>query len=350
MRGNFRSLFLYRAVLPLLLIAAGVTVLQADYRRQQESDPFVRAIIWGEHTARAWIQIGDQPFHVVPGTTVNKTWYVSEIRRRSVLFSNRQTGIFLEAPLVTKEKPRFNRDTSFWSHELSLWDALELVSMAFKFNLVMHHQTGGSVKPQCHAETLERMLLKFMPPHTRFALSGPTLFVLPVQINRESWTEILNRARKNSHDPISQRFTGLLHSGTLLSRGDDIQFVLRQISLGSGVPIQFPSSMHFPVFAHFKDVPFYHILTKIAYINQCFLIDRTGGIEIQPLSTTRDSFPGPQFPELLTTGAWEPQPGTGPHPPPPVPWAPPVPHSWERLPPPAMHASDTRTVAPADSF
>jgi len=337
-------------VLVVLLLFFIHATAWADYRRPNESDPFVRSILWGTHTARALVQLHDEPFHVVPGTTIDRTWYVSEVRRQSVLFRNRKTGTFVDAPLVTREKPRFNRLTSFWSHEISLWDAVELVSMGYKYSVVMHYETGGSVKPQCHADSLERMLQKFMPPHVRFAIVGPVLVVLPNRIYQENWRDILKRVKEINPDATAQRYSGLMQSGTVHSRGDDIQFVLRQISLGSGVMIFFPSSLHFPVYAAFKDMPFHHILTMIAAVNQCVLIDRVGGIEFQPMSQTRAIFPGPQLPDMLTVGPWEPQPGSGPHPPAPVPWAPADPGAWRRLPPPAIPASEAAVISPADSF
>lgn len=335
-------------MLPLFLCLS--VAASADYRRQSENDPFVRAILWGTHTARALVQLHDEPFHVVPGTTLDRTWYVSEVRRRSVLFRNRKTGTFVEAPLVTREQPRFNRLTSFWSHEIPLWDAVEMAAMGYRYNVIMHYETGGSVKPQCHADSLERMLAKFMPSHVRFSIVGPILIVLPQRIYEENWREILARVKEVDPDAGAQRYSGLMQSGTLHSRGDDIQYVLRQISLGSGVPIYFPSTLHFPVFAAFKDMPFHHILSMIAIVNQCVLFDRSEGIEIQPLAQTKALFPNSQLPIMLMVGPWEPQPGSGPHPPAPLPWAPADPGAWQRLPPPAVPASETGEIKPADSF
>jgi hypothetical protein len=115
---------------------------------------------------------------------------------------------------------------------------------------------------------------------------------------------------------LALRFPGLNKSGILFSRGDDIQFVLKKIALGGKTPIQFPRDLHFPVYCSFRNMPFFQILKKIVYLNQCIIIERENGLEITPWprQILRNK-PVPDYPRIIVNPI-EPQPGTGPNPPP----------------------------------
>lgn len=298
--------------------------------RSLANAPEVRAILFHERDARAWIYYQGQRLHVVPKMRIDAEWKVEEIRRESVLFSRASTHSFIEMTLQPPLKARWHRGTSFVGHPIGLWEALELVGRGFGFHVVMHFQAGGSVIPCHHAESLERMLLKILPAHHRFALAGPVLLVLPVRPAGEGWTEVLARLRKVDPDTLTIRFPGLKKPGSLVSRGDDIQFVLRQIALGGKTPLQFPKDLHFPVYASFKEIPFCQILSKVVYLNQCFLIEREDGLEIQPFSRQIQPVLSPPAPDLLLAGPQEPQMGWGPQPP--MPFDPEA-AGWERMPP-----------------
>ncbi|RCK79754.1 MAG: hypothetical protein OZSIB_3908 [Candidatus Ozemobacter sibiricus] len=312
------------------LVVGPVARAAAIMVRAQPGDPEVRAILFHERDARAWIYYQGQRLHVIPKMRIDAEWKVEEIRRESVLFYRSSTHSFIEMTLALPRQARRHRGYSFFGHPIGLWEALELVSRGFGFHAVMHFQAGGTVVPCHHAESLERMLLKILPPHHRFALAGPVLLVLPVRPAAEPWTEVLARMRKTDPEALTIRFPGLKKPGSLVSRGDDIQFVLRQIALGGETPLQFPKDLHFPVYASFKDVPFCQILTKVVYLNQCFLIEREDGLEIQPFPRQIQPVLTPPVPDLLQAGPQEPQMGWGPQPPLPTD---PEAAGWERLPP-----------------
>ncbi len=302
--------------LVLILVSGGYPSLFAQFRPVQGDDPLVKAVFWGPTETRAWIYYRGQRFHVVPGMKLDSEWRVEEIRRSSILFRRTSTRTFLEIPINRKLNCHFHRECSFIGNPIGLWEAIELVSRGFGFNAVMHFQAGGSVMPECHAESLVRMLPRFLPPGHRSTLSGPVLLVFPVQPAGERWGEVLKRLNKCDPERLAVRFPKLLKPGSVFSRGDDIQFVLRQISLGGEVPVQFPRDLHFPVYASFRNVPFCQILVKVVYANQCFLVEREEGLEIQPWPRQILPISRPPIDQMIFVDPFEPQPGWGPHPPP----------------------------------
>ncbi|NLI77315.1 MAG: hypothetical protein GX442_12845 [Candidatus Riflebacteria bacterium] len=320
------------AILALLFLslfwAAGPAA--AVLIRSEAGDPEVRAILKHERDGRAWVYYQGQRIHVIPKMRLDAEWSVEDIRRQSILFHRTSTHSFVEMKLSCAIRAPYHRGWSFLGHPLGLWEALELVGRGFGFNVVMNFQAGGSVLPHHHAESLERMLLRMLPPHHRFAIAGPVLLVLPVHPAGENWTDVLARMKQLDPESLAIRYPGLKKAGSLLSRGDDIQFVLRQIALGGETPLQFPKDLHFPVYASCKDIPFFQILAKVVYVNQCFIIEREDGLEIMPFPRQVQPVLSPPAPELLIAGPEEPQMGWGPQPPAPFD---PEGAGWERLPP-----------------
>jgi hypothetical protein len=243
-------------------------------------------------------------------------WQIEEIRRESILFRRTSTRSFAEIYLNPPQKARFHREWSFYGHPIALWEATELLAHGFGYQAVMHFQAGGAVTPGNHGDNIYKLMQKVIPPHHRFAIVGPVMLVLPVQPSGEEWTEVLNRMNKCIPERLALRYPGLNRPGIVISRGDDIQFILRKISLGGKVPVQFPRDLHFPVYASFRNIPFSHILAKIIYLNQCIIIEREEGLEITPWPRQiLQRRPYPDYP-LIQTLPSEPFSGSGPNPPP----------------------------------
>jgi len=305
--------------------------LFADYRQSQTGEPSVRAILYGAKEKRAWIYHQGQRFHVVPGMHIDSEWTVEEIRRESVLFRKTSTRDFVEMKVLSSKPARFHRFWSFVGQPLALWETLEILTLGFGFNAVMHYQAGGPVVPAHHADSLEGMLLKALPSHHRFAFVGPILLVLPVHPAAENWTNVIARLKQFDPQTLTIRYPGLSKPGTLLARGSDVQFVMKQIALGGKVPIQFPRDLHFPVYATFRDIPFCQILVKTLYLNQCFIIEREEGLEVQPWPRQVQPILIAPIPQMISVGPFEPQPGWGPTVPPEM--QPPDESDWKKFSP-----------------
>ena len=280
-----------------------------QYRKPEPGEPVVEAILRGPGGGRAWIRYNGERFHALAGMRLDSEWRVEDIRRESVLFKRISNRSFVEMPISMPNKAPYHRDWSFIGLPTGLWEALELLTAGFGYHVVMHFQAGGGVTPFIHGTTLEKMLLKLMPRHHRFAFAGSVLLVLPVEAAGEPWTMILDRLKQRDPEEAAVRFQGLKKPGTLLARGDDIQQVLRQISLGGETPMQFPKDLHFPVYASFRQVPFCQILAKIVYLNQCFIIDRTDCLEIMPWPRQIQPMLSRTAPEFFRVGPQESQPG-----------------------------------------
>ena len=276
------SMFLL--IFAFLSAAASIAHTGPQFRRPQAGDPVVETILYGPSEARTWIRHNGERFHALAKTRLDNEWRVEEIRRESVLLKRNSMNTFVEMPVSLSKRPRFHKGWSLLGSPSGLWEALELLTAGFGHHVVMHHRAGATIAPCVHGTTLEQMLLKIMPRHHRFAFAGSVLLVLPVESDGESWTAILARLQQQRPEQLAAGFPGLQKPGTLLSRGNDIQFVLRQISLGGETPILFPNDLHFPVHASFRNVSFCQILTKIAYLNQCSIIIRPDRIEIAPIT------------------------------------------------------------------
>ncbi len=310
------SLFL---LMLLFLLQFAETALHAYYQKRRGDEPVIKAILYHKDNPRALLLYNQQKFHVCEKMRLDDEWQVDEIRSSSILFKKTSTRSFAEIYLNPPKKTRFHRGWTFFGHPISLWEAVELLAHGFGYQAIMHFQAGGAVVPGNHGGSISRLLQKIMPPHHRFALAGPVLMVLPVKPAGEEWTEVLQRMQKNKPELLSIRYPGLNDSGILFSRGDDIQFVLKKIALGSKTPIQFPRDLHFPVYCSFRDLPFCQILSKIVYLNQCIIIERENGLEISPWPRkVLQKGPWPDLP-LIKALPFEPQSGFGPAPPPIIP-------------------------------
>lgn len=306
----------FKSLLTLLFIALSALPGLAQYAVLKGDEPRIKAILYHHDNPRALIYYNDQRFHAVDQTRLDAEWSVKEIRRESILFKRTSTRSFAELHLNPAQKAKFHKDWSFYGHPIALWEAVEMLAHGFGYQAVMHFQAGGAVVPGCHGTSISQLLQKVIPPHHRFAFVGPVLLVLPVQPSGEEWTAVLERMNQCIPERLTLRYPGLNKPGIILSRGDDIQFILRKIALGGKVPIQFPRDLHFPVYASFRDIPFAQMLVKILYLNQCILIEREEGIEVTPWPRQiLQRRPYADFP-LIKAMPSEPQEGSGPVPPP----------------------------------
>lgn len=277
--------------------------------------PRIRAILYGKSNPQALLYYQNKRFYVREKMNVDQEWIVDEIRRENILFKHKPTGKYIKAELNAPKKARFHKNWSFYGKSMALWETIELLANGFGYNALMHFQAGAAVVPGCHGKNMVDFLLRLLPSHHRFVITGPLISVLPVNPAGEEWTNVLRRMRKCNPERLRIRYPGLTKAGILLSRGDDIQFVLRKIALGSNTPISFPRDMHFPVYALFKRVPFSQILAKTVYLNQCIIIEREDGLEVSPWPRQiLRRRPFPDFP-MVQASPHEPQEGWGPKPP-----------------------------------
>jgi len=282
----------------------------------KNDEPRIRAILYHPNNPRALIYYKKKRFHVIDKMRIDDEWYIEKIQRQSILFKKSSTRTYAEIYLNPPKRARNHRNWSFFGHPIALWETIELLAHGFGYQALMHFQAGGAVIPGSHASNLQDMLRKVIPPHHRFAVVGPLLLVLPVQPSGEEWTEVLARMTKCSPGLLTLRYPGLNKTGIVISRGDDIQFILKKISLGGQVPIQFPRDLHFPVYASFRNVPFAQILANTVYLNQCIIIEREEGLEVTPWPRQiLQRRPYADYP-LIKSMPNEPQEGTGPTPPP----------------------------------
>lgn len=331
-RVFFARLFIPALLLAFFLVPSGPSNGHTgpQYRKPEPREPVVEALLYGPAKARAWIRYNGERFHALAGTRLDSEWSVEEIRRESVLFRRTSTRSFIEMPIaMPKKRPPYHHGWSLIALPTGLWEVLELLTAGFGHHVVMHHRAGGTITPCIHGTVLEQMLLKIMPRHHRFAFAGSVLLVLPAEAGGESWAAILARLREQRPEQLTIGFGGLKKPGTLLSRGDDIQLVLRQIALGGETPIQFPKGLHFPVYASFRNVPFCQILTKILYLNQCSIIVRMDQLEIAPITR---GLPGL---DAMMVGPFVSEPDGGPSAPGQAALPPPEP-AWKPLEPPAL--------------
>lgn len=278
-------------------------------------EPKIMAILYHDSNPRALLHYKSQNFHVVNRMKVDEEWMVEEIRRKSILFRRTSNQCFAEIYLNSPKTAHRYWDWSFFGHPISLWEALELLSYGFGYQAVMHFQAGGTVVPGNHSSRIRTMLRKILPKYHKFSIMGPVFMVMPDEPGGEEYEKIIERIRKFRVEGLLLRYPGLNKTGVLVSRGDDIQFVLRKISLGSGVVIRFPYGLHFPVYAAFRNIPFAQILSKIIYLNQCTLIEREDCIEISPQTKQVLKYNDNAYPKIEIL-PFEPQAGSGPKPPP----------------------------------
>lgn len=313
------SAIILTGFLLIALINASSLPCSAQYSTLQGNEPRIRAILYHKDNPRALIYYKNQKFHAFDKMRLDGEWFVDEIRRESILFKRSSTMSYAEIFLNPPKRPSFHRGWSFFGHPIALWEAIELLAHGFGYQAIMHFQAGGAVVPAHHGGSISKVLKKVLPPHHRFALAGPVLLVLPVKPSGEEWTEVLSRMNLCIPERLSLRYPGLNKAGVLFSRGDDIQFVLKKISLGGKTPIQFPRDLHFPVYASFRGIPFCQILAKVIYLNQCIIIEREEGLEITPWPRQiLQQRPFPDFP-VIKAYPFEPQQGSGPTPPPTIP-------------------------------
>lgn len=279
--------------------------------------PEIKAIFWNNSNNKGLVRINDLLYYVSDKMHVDKEWKVEEIRREKILFFRNSTKTYVEIPVYSIDGGgrKFHRDYSFFGKPISLWEALVLICNSFNYNVSMHYLAGGTVVPNHHGLKIDQFIRKIMPSNHRFFFNNNTLFVLPVKCYTESWSEVRSRVQQFNPISLEKRFIGLKKFGTLISFGDDIQFVLRKISLGGCTPIQFPKDLHFPVYAYFKNVSYSFILSFIVQLNQCIIIERENAIEIRPFI---ENVYYNNSKTIIKAEPYEPQQGFGPSPPFPI--------------------------------
>lgn len=257
-----------------------------DFRIIEElkgGEPQPRAILWNKKMRIALVHYKDQHIMVRDGFYIDKDWLVKEIKRESIVFGNNIEKRFIEIYLDPASRPRkFHHNWSFYGLPVSIWEAIELLAAGFNKNAVMHGFCSGAVTPKIHGSSIMEILGKVIPEGHRPRLDGDTLYVFPVVTPGESWSHILNRTIKFNDKALTIRFPDLAAKGNVKYIGEDIQYVLRVIALGSKTPITYPKDLHFPVYACYKDAAFAKILSDIVYTNQCIIAEREFGIEIIP--------------------------------------------------------------------
>ncbi len=313
--ASYKNNFLKILAILAVLIIVDYPVF-AQYVKANGSEPSIRAILYHKDNPRALVYFNGQRFHCTEKMRLNDEWYIDEIRRESILFKKTSTHTFAEIKLNAPQRARFHRDWSFYGHPIALWEATELLAHGFGYQALMHFQAGGTVVPGTHGRSVDEILAKILPPHHRIAFNGPTLLVLPVHPAGESWSEVIDRMKKSVPERLTFRFPGLNKTGIIISRGDDIQLILRKISLGGKVPLHFPKDLHFPVYSTYRNIPFAKMLSQIVYLNQCIIIERENALEIMPWPRQiLQRRPFPDYP-LIKMGPVETQSTFGPQPPP----------------------------------
>ncbi|MBP5468420.1 MAG: hypothetical protein J6Z11_04165 [Candidatus Riflebacteria bacterium] len=317
-----------------LLIFAKVSFAQyANYRLiepREGDEPLPKAIVWNKGKAHALIFYKDDRINAVEKARLDKEWSIKEIKRESIIFGRTSQRRFIEYYINSDKRPNKRyASCSFYCSPITLWEAVHLLCDAFEYNTVMHNICGGTVSVQRNGESFNTLLNSIIPKGVFTRLEVNTLYVLPLNTPNEKPLEILERKKSFNYKVLAMRFPGLEKEGTVISIGNDIQYVLRVIALGGQVPISFPKDLHFSVYSNYKKVPFYKILSDIVYANQCIIVERERGLEIMPWRVEQypvsnnlywsDNYPPlPPLDELITADPdnIDEKSGSGPYPPP----------------------------------
>ncbi len=250
---------------------------------REGDEPQPRAIIWTKDKHEALIHYNDEQIVAVDDVRLDKEWKIKEIKRESIIFGRTSQKRYIEYYIDPSKRPNKRYSScSFFSLPISLFEALQLITDAFNYNVVMHNLCGGSVSIQRNEEGFHALLNDIIPAGNFARVVNGTLFVIPLNAPNEKTKDIIERRKAFNHKALAIRFPGLEKKGTVFSKGYDIQYILRVISLGGEVPISFPNDLHFAVYANFKKVPFSKILSDIVYTNQCIIVERETGLEIIP--------------------------------------------------------------------
>ncbi len=317
------------------LIAVPACFAQYDNFRLIEprkgDEPQPRAILWSHDKASALVHYRDEHINVINDVKLDNEWRVKRINRESITFGRTSEKRYIEYYIDPTKRPQKKYGTwSFYGLPITLWEGMQLLTDGFGYNAVMHNLCTGAIVPKHNGSNFKELLYNVLPPYTSARLDGDTLYVFPTNPPNEKWIDILNRKRRFSHKALSIRFPGLEKKGIITSLGNDIQYILRVISLGGEVSISFPKDLHFAVYANYKKVPFSKILCDIVYTNQCIVVERESGLEVIPWPgkpavrdkrnvKNREPVPLPPLrTDLLTADPryYDEKSGSGPYPPP----------------------------------
>lgn len=245
------------------------------------SEPQPLAILWSTDKASALVHYENEHINVVNKSRIDKEWIVKEIKRESIIFGRTSDKKYVEYYINPDNRPHKKyRTWSFYGLPITLWEAAKMLTEAFGYNCVMHNLCSGTVIPQRNAVNFNELLHSIIPQNIFAKLENDTLYIFPKKTPNEEYKAILKRKKDFNHKALAMRFPGLEKKGTVKSKGYDIQYILRVISLGGEVPISFPNDLHFLVYADYKEVPFHKILSDIVYTNQCVVIEREYKLEI----------------------------------------------------------------------
>lgn len=274
-------LFSFLVSLPVSSFAQYTNFRLIEPREGDEPKP--QAILWSKEKALALIYYNEEHINVVDGVRIDKEWRVKEIKKESIVFGRTSEKRYIEYYVNSDKRPyKHYKKWFFYGLPITFWEAVVLLSDGFEINAVMNNLCTGASVPHITSDNFYEILHSIIPRQNTYRVDGDTLYLFPTNTPYENWKKILNRRRNFNYKALALRFPGLEKEGVVISKGNDIQFVLRVISLGGEVPIKFPKKLHFAVYANFKKVPFYKILSDIVYTNQCVIVERETCLEVVP--------------------------------------------------------------------
>ncbi len=248
---------------------------------REGNEPQPLAILWSKDKASALVDYKGEHIKVTDKSRIDEEWVVKEIKRESILFGRTSNKKYIEYYIDSDSRPHKRyRTWSFYSSPITVWEASKMLTEGFEYNCIMHNLCSGAVSLKKNGTSFSDLLNAIITKNNYAKLEKNTLFILPTKLPFEGFKEILKRRKDFNYKALAMRFPGLEKEGTVKSEGYDIQYIMRVISLGGEVPIFFNKNLHFAVYANYKKVPFYKILSDIVYINQCIIVERESGLEI----------------------------------------------------------------------
>lgn len=247
----------------------------AVYAPMQSDMPFLNAILCKTGASAATGTLNGVRFFVRDGDVLCDEWKVEQIRRKSILFRRLSDKMFMEIYINNDRPVRRTRDITFIAKGIELFDALQLAAMVFDVQVIMSCECVRAAQKMdfsMQPKNIEELLRKITKPdNNRAILEDNFVYVLPVGIKFVKYANL---------QYLEKNYPGLAKKGWVVADNEDIQSVLRRFSNGSGIPIMFDKSMHFPVYAAFRDIKFSNILEKLIFINNCSVTEYEKGIEI----------------------------------------------------------------------
>ena len=287
MNKKFNAIFIIIVLLCFLhILATSCSAQYANFRiiePRMGDEPLPKAIVWSGKKAVVLIEYKDKHQNYVDKARIDSEWHIKEIKRETVILGRTSEKRFIEYYVNPDKRPNKKYSSfSIYCQPISLWEAIHILTDAFEYNAVMHNLCGGSVFLQKNANSFESLLDAITPPDCLSEVRGNTVYFYSKNISIEKIKETVDRKKSFNYKALSMRFPSLEKKKNLISIGEDIQYILSLISIEGKVPIKYPPELHFAVYANFKEVPYYKILSDIVYTNQCLIIERETGLEVIP--------------------------------------------------------------------